>query len=109
MISAINNHRLYSPLIRPNIFQVMSEDGRSKVNLHCDNDTPGQLMEWTTAVNDTIDEFTKAEVGTDDFCRTQCLSCDYHNSATTQMERSNATLDRNDQVNFHSQTDIITL
>ena len=47
---------------RPNSFQVRSRDGMSKVNLHCDDDTPDQLHDWTTAISKRIGELNRSEV-----------------------------------------------
>jgi len=62
-------------ILRPNAFQVMDRDGRSKVNLHCDDQVPHQLREWTNAINERIRELTRGE-----------------------MEQYNATLEENEQV-----------
>ena len=34
----------------------------SKVNLHCDDDTPDQLHDWTTAISERIRELNWSEV-----------------------------------------------
>lgn len=34
----------------------------SKVNLHCDDDTPDQLNDWTTAISERIIELNRSEV-----------------------------------------------
>ena len=34
----------------------------SKVNLHCDDDTPDQLHDWTTAISKRIGELNRSEV-----------------------------------------------
>ena len=47
---------------RPNAFQVTSQDGQSKVILHCDDHTPNHLNNWVTAINDRIKETVLAEV-----------------------------------------------
>ena len=52
---------LYVPH-RPNAFQVISQDGHSKITIHCDEYTPGQLNEWVTAINDRIKETVLSEV-----------------------------------------------
>ena len=36
----------------------------SKVNLHCDDDTPDQLHDWTTAISERIRELNRSEVCT---------------------------------------------
>ena len=60
-MSCMNNY-LYHTINRPNSFQVRSRDGMSKVNLHCDDDTPDQLNDWTTAISERIIELNRSEV-----------------------------------------------
>ena len=36
----------------------------SKVNIHCDDDTPDQLHDWTTAISERIRELNRSEVCT---------------------------------------------
>ena len=43
----------------------------SKVNLHCDDDTPGQLDDWTTAISKRIIELNRNEVCI--YTQTECL------------------------------------
>lgn len=47
---------------RANAFQVISQDGKSKVTLHCDDHTPNHLNNWVTAINDRIKETVLSEV-----------------------------------------------
>ena len=52
-------------MCRPNAFQVTSQDGHSKITLHCDDHTPNHLRDWVTAINDRIKETVLSEVRAD--------------------------------------------
>ena len=49
-------------MLRPDQIQVVSKDGKSKVTLHCNEDTEQFLTEYLTAIQGRIDHLNKTEV-----------------------------------------------
>lgn len=88
---------LCSDLSRPNGFEVVSGDGRSKVCLQCGDSVPGELEDWIDNISTLIHRYNK-EVVSKSSQQADHVAIYHTHSLFTQMERYNNNLDEDEKV-----------